>query len=362
VNLYEYSVMDSAASRRHFLQLASLGLTVPMLSARVSTARQAKTIIKPPILRSGDTIGLIAPSGNASGREEIQTAKENMEKYGFKVELGKHINAQKGYLAGTDEERAADVNDMFRRPEIRGIATFLGGYGCCRILPFLDYNLIRSHPKVLVGYSDITSFLLAIHQKTGLVTFHGSSGLTKVGDYSRMHFRQTIMSSSRIGEVAKPSKASEGTTDSNNRLMTIVPGKVTGPLIGGNLTLVTNLLGTPYEPDTRGKILFLEEVGEESYRVDRMLTQLWLAGKLQDAAGFALGRFVDCESKDYPPSSPQTLSLETVLRDRFVPLRKPTLYNLMFGHIEENAVLPIGIMATLNATEQTLTINENAVV
>jgi muramoyltetrapeptide carboxypeptidase len=353
--------MDSSASRRHFLQLASLGLTVPMWSARVSTARQAKTVLKPPILRSGDTIGLIAPSGNASGREEIQTAKENMEKYGFKVELGKHINAQKGYLAGTDEERAADVNDMFRRPEIRGIATFLGGYGCCRILPFLDYNLIRSHPKVLVGYSDITSFLLAIHQKTGLVTFHGSSGLTKVGDYSRMHFRQTIMSSSRIGEVAKPPKASEGATDSNNRLITIVPGKVTGPLIGGNLTLVTNLLGTPYEPDTRGKILFLEEVGEESYRIDRMLTQLWLAGKLQDAAGFALGRFVDCESKDYPPSSPQTLSLETVLRDRFVPLRKPTLYNLMFGHIEENAVLPIGIMATLNATEQTLIINENAV-
>jgi muramoyltetrapeptide carboxypeptidase len=340
-----------------------------MVPTQIGTTKQAsaltlgaeKRIIKPPVLRVGDTIGMIAPASNAYEPEEIQIAKETMELYGFKVELGKHINAQHGYLAGTDQERAADINEMFSRPEIRGIATFSGGYGCCRILPFLDYDLIRTHPKVLVGHSDITSLLLGIYVKTGVVTFHGSSGLTGVGDYARRHFRQAIMSAASIGEVAKPPQAPEGSVERKNRLITIVPGKATGQLIGGNLTLVTNLLGTPYEPDTRGKILFLEEVGEEPYRVDRMLTQLWLAGKLQDAAGIALGHFVDCNSKEYQPSFPQTLSLETVLRDRLEALKQPTLYNLMFGHIQDNAVLPIGVMATLNATEKTLTIQENAV-
>ncbi len=168
------------------------------------------------------------------------------------------------------------------------------------------------------------------------------------------------MSTKVIGEIAKPPTA-EG-VERDHRLVTIVPGRATGPLIGGNLTLVTNALGTPYEPDTRGKILFLEEIGEEPYRVDRMLTQLWLAGKLQDAAGIALGHFVDCNSKEFQPSFPQTLSLETVLRDRFVPLQKPTVYNLMFGHVRQNAVLPIGATATLDATAKTLTITESAVV
>jgi muramoyltetrapeptide carboxypeptidase len=360
--------MDLSGSRRHFLQSLAVGLMVPPASffaaRQVNAAAMAKQppMIKPPILRPGDTIGMVAPASNAYEQEEIQIAKETMEKYGFKVELGKSINAQNGYLAGTDRERANDVNEMFRRSDIRGIATFMGGYGCSRILPFLDYDLIRAHPKAIVGHSDITSLLLGIHQKTGLVTFHGSSGLTGVGDYARTHFRRAIMSSAAIGEVAKPPKASADTVERNNRLVTIVPGTATGQLIGGNLTLVTNLMGTPYEPDTRGKILFLEEIGEEPYRVDRMLTQLWLAGKFQDAAGIALGHFVDCGSKEYQPSFPQTLSLETILRDRFEPLKKPTLYNLMFGHITDNAVLPIGVMATLDATAKTLTIQENAVI
>jgi muramoyltetrapeptide carboxypeptidase len=147
----------------------------------------------------------------------------------------------------------------------------------------------------------------------------------------------------------------------NHRLVTIAPGKATGQLVGGNLTLVTNLVGSPYFPDLKGKILFLEDVGEEPYRIDRMLTQLWLSGKLQDAAGIALGHFSNCYPNDYHASFFNTLSLEEVLRDRFTPMGIPTLYNLMFGHVSENAVLPLGIEATLDATAQTLTINENAV-
>ncbi|NJP08846.1 MAG: LD-carboxypeptidase [Leptolyngbyaceae cyanobacterium RU_5_1] len=347
------------SSRRRFLQAAGgVAATLPTVLAGRA---EAATSLKPPVLRSRDTVGMVAPASNAYEPEEILIAKETMEQYGFKVELGRHINAQNGYLAGTDAERAADINEMFGRPEIRGIVTFSGGYGCSRILPLLDYELIRRSPKVIIGHSDITALLIGINRKTGLITFHGSSGLTGVGDYARSHFRRTIMSTEAIGDVAKPPQTDAGTVERSNRLITIVPGRATGQLVGGNLTLVTNLIGTPFEPDTRGKILFLEEIDEEPYRVDRMLTQLWLAGKLQDAAGIALGHFVDCYPKEFRASFPQTISLENVLRDRFQPLKKPTLYNLMFGHVRDNAVLPIGATATLDATAKTLVINENAV-
>ncbi len=350
-------------SRRHFLHLALGGTAtsaLPVLNSDPSIAA-LPTVLKPPVLRPGDRVGMVAPASNVYEPEEIAIAKETMEQYGFKVELGRNIAAQNGYLAGTDAQRAADVNEMFRRPDIRGIVTFSGGYGCSRILPLLDYEQIRRSPKVVIGHSDITALLIGIHRKTGLITFHGSSGLTGVGDYAMEHFRRVIMSSSTIGEIARPPKPADGTIERTNRLISIVPGRVTGQLVGGNLTLVTNLIGTPFEPDTKGKILFLEEIGEEPYRIDRMLTQLWLADKLQDAAGIALGHFVDCSSKEFQASFPQTISLENVLRDRFQPLGKPTLYNLMFGHVRENAVLPIGATATLDATAKTLVVNESAV-
>jgi len=314
-------------------------------------------IIKPPVLKKGDKVGMVAPASNAYEPEEILIAKEAMEQYGFEVILSKHIDAQNGYLAGTDQERADDINTMFRRSDIKGIMTFSGGYGCSRILPLLDYAAIRKNPKVIIGHSDITALLLGIHSQTGLITFHGSSGLTGVGEYAIASFKNTIMDTKKIGQVAKPPNRNR-----NNRLITIGSGIATGQLIGGNLTLVTNLLGTPYEPDTRGKIFFLEDIGEEPYRVDRMLTQLWLAGKFDRAAGIALGHFVDCVPKEYQSSFYQTISLENILRDRFSGLGKPTLYNLMFGHVTENAVLPIGAIATLDASAKTLVINEGAVI
>lgn len=348
-------------SRRQFLLGAATGLVTTALAKKANATVGHPPLLRPPVLRPGDTVGMVAPASNVYEPEEVLIAKETMEQYGFRVELGRHLSDQYGYLAGRDRDRAADVNEMFRREDIRGIVTFMGGYGCSRILPLLDYDLIRRHPKVIVGHSDITSLLLGIHRQTGLVTFHGSSGLSGVGDYAIAHFRRAIMSTQPLGIIAQPPQR-DGGVEKDNRLITIVPGQATGPLIGGNLTLVTNLLGTPFEPDTRGKILFLEEIGEEPYRVDRMLTQLWLAGKLQQAAGIALGHFVDCYPRDYKPSFPQTLSLENVLRDRLEPLQKPTLYNLMFGHIRDNAVLPIGVTATLDASAKTLTVQENAVV
>ena len=362
--------MNNSTSRRWFLggvsgAIALLGGSLANrleVSAEPQKNSHNSQSLKPPLLKSGDTVGMVAPASNAYELEEIRIAKETMEQYGFRVQLGKHINDQYGYLAGKDKERAEDINEMFRRQDIRGIVTFSGGYGCSRLLPFLDYDLIRQNPKVVIGHSDITALLIAIYQKTGLVTFHGSSGLTGVGAYAIASFRTAIMSAAKIGKTAAPPKNANDIVERDNRLVTIVPGRATGQLIGGNLTLVTNLMGTPYEPDTKGKILFLEDVGEEPYRIDRMLTQLWLAGKLQSAAGIALGHFKDCVPKEFQPSFYQTLSLEQVLRDRFEPLGIPTLHNLMFGHIRENAVLPIGAIATLDATAKTLIIDENAVV
>jgi muramoyltetrapeptide carboxypeptidase len=347
------------SSRRDMIKNVGLGAGILGLTYSSVEANSMQTPlkpIKPPILKTGDKVGMVAPASNAYEPEEIVIAKETMERYGFQVELGDHINAQYGYLAGTDQQRAADINKMFARDDIKGLVTFSGGYGCSRILPLLDYELIRRHPKVVIGHSDITALLLGIHSQTGLVTFHGSSGLTGVGDYAIASFQKTLMSTTKIGNVAQPPNR-----DRRHRLISIVPGRATGQLIGGNLTLVTNLLGTPFEPDTRGKIFFLEDIGEEPYRIDRMLTQLWLAGKFQQAAGIALGHFVDCVPKEFQSSFYQTLSLENVLRDRFTPLGKPTLYNLMFGHVEQNTVLPIGITATLDATSKTLVIDDSAV-
>jgi muramoyltetrapeptide carboxypeptidase len=359
--IFSFPILRKSLSRRFFLQ-SGIAAAIPIaVENRQPAIAQALPVLKPPVLRPGDTVGMVAPASNAYEPEEIQIAKETMELYGFKVVLGQHINAQNGYLAGSDAQRAADVNEMFRRSDVRGIVTFSGGYGCSRILPLLDYAQIQRSPKVVVGHSDITALLIGIYQKTGLITFHGSSGLTGVGDYAMEHFRRAIMATQTIGAIANPPKPASGTVERNNRLITIVPGRATGRLIGGNLTLMTNLIGTPFEPDTRGKILFLEDIGEEPYRIDRMLTQLWLAGKLQAAAGVALGRFINCEPKEFRPSFFQTISLENVLRDRLEPLGKPTLYNLMFGHVRENAVLPIGATATLDATAKTLVVNESAV-
>ncbi len=357
--------MFSPSSRRQFL--GSLAGTIAL--GRINRPE----IIKPPALKPGDAVGLVAPAAYAEPGE-VEIAIKNMEKYGFRVVPGHYLHQQYGYLGGTDDQRAADLNAMFANPEIQGIATFMGGFGCSRVLPLLDYQLIRDRPKVIIGHSDITALLLGIHSQTGLVTFHGSSGLTGIGDYAINHFQRAIMATQPIGEVAKPT---EELARRGHPLTTFVGGTATGELVGGNLSLVVNLIGTPYEIDTAGKILFLEDIGEIPWRVDRMLTQLSLAGKLQAAAGFALGPFISCFPETCTPNpnptpanpapcikadSYKSFTVEEVLRKHFAPLGKPTVYNLSFGHVTENAVLPLGVMATLDANAQRLVINENAVV
>jgi muramoyltetrapeptide carboxypeptidase len=317
-------------------------------------------LIKPPALKIGDKIGIVAPASNAYEHEEIQVAREMAEALGFKVELGENVAKQYGYLAGTDEERAADLNKMLGRDDIRGVFTFQGGYGCCRLLPFIDYESIRKRPKVIIGYSDITSLLLGIHKHAGIVTFHGPTGFDEMGTYAVEHFKRATMSTASLGVIAQPPRRVG--VEKENRLLRLVDGRARGRLVGGNLTLVTNSLGTPFEIETKGKILFLEDVGEEPYRVDRMLTQLWLAGKFQEANGIVFGKFTRCTPREYKPAFESTLSIEEILRTRIEPLGKPAIFGMMIGHIKDNATIPLGVEATLDVEAGTLSAEESAVV
>jgi muramoyltetrapeptide carboxypeptidase len=318
-------------------------------------------LIKPARLQPGQTIGLVAPSSPFDDSDTIQLAVESISALGFRVKLGQFVHQRNGYLAGSDPERAADLNAMFADPVVHGIIALRGGYGASRLLSLLDYALIRRNPKVLMGYSDITALLLAIHQQTGLVTFHGPVGDHNFTPYTLAEFNKVLCYPQipvGLGAPPPPATGEAGRVQRENRVVTIVPGSARGPLMGGNLTLLTHLLGTPYFPDLAGKLLFLEDVGEAVYRLDRMLTQLWLAGHLAQVAGIVFGTFADCSAK-YGSSTSRTL--EEVLVERCRQLGIPALRGFMSGHVPEQTTLPIGCLAELDATAGTLTLLEAAV-
>ncbi len=336
-------------NRRNFARLVSLAAA----AATVSAAPKPRTVVKPKRLAEGDTVGLVLPASATLEGDDIQLAREQLEAMGFKVAIGAHAHDRHGYFAGRDRDRADDLNRMFADDRIAGIVCYTGGWGSPRVLPYLDYDLIARKPKVLVGYSDITALLNAIHQRTGLVTFHGPVGGSSIDPYSLENFRRVVMSPEPAGVLAPPPKKPAELVDRTNRVLRLHPGKATGRLVGGNLTLITSLMGTPYEIETTGAILFAEDVREEVYRVDRMLTQLALGGKLERMAGFVFGRCTDCRATAF--------SLEDVLRDRFGAGPAPALSGLSFGHIEQKLTLPVGVMARLDVEAGTLELLEGAV-
>lgn len=325
------------------------------LAPALLAATPRKPLIKPKHLNVGDTVGLVSPATAVFEADEISVAKETLEAIGFKVVVGKHAYDRWGYFAGRDRDRAADINAMFADDAVNGIICYTGGWGSPRTLPFLDFDLIARKPKVIIGYSDITALLNAIHKRTGLVTFHGPVGASQWEPYSLENFKRVVMTAEPAGNLAPPPKKPTDLIDRTNRILKLAPGKATGPLIGGNLTMIATALGTPYEIETQGAIVLLEDVTEELYRIDRMLTQLALAGKFDNAAGVVFGRCSRCDYKG------PTFSLEEILRDRFGSLPIPAISGLSFGHIEQKLTLPIGVNATLDADAGTVTINESAV-
>lgn len=324
-----------------------------------SAARVGGTIIKPKRMQKGNTVGLIAPASNAWENEEIRYAVDIIESMGFHVKPGEHLFDRHGYLAGEDRDRAEDVNRMFADPEVHAIMALRGGFGTPRILPLLDYDLIRKNPKALIGYSDLTALLHAIQKKTGLVVFHGPIAKQRFSEYTLTEFKKVLMEPSApvLLGAPPPFEAAEGVAEWENRLVPIVAGKARGPLMGGNLSLLCKLLGTPYEPDFNGRILVLEDVGEPPYRIDGMLTHLWLAGCLSRTAGIVLGKFTDCG----PSGSGNSLSLEQVFEDRFTPLAIPAIRGMMIGHVQDQTTLPLGIEAELDVDAGTLTLLDTGV-
>ena len=319
----------------------------------------ALPLITPKRLEPGQTVGVVAPAYTVGEDDRIRIGIETVESLGFRVKPGKSLFRRHGYFAGTDEERAADLNAMFADSAVDGIICLRGGYGASRTLPYLDFDLIRRHPKPLIGYSDITSLLNPIHKLTGLATFHGPIADQTYTPYTLAQFRKVVQAPEAPTPLAAapPFESAAGRVERQNRIATLVPGQARGRLVGGNLTLLAHLAGTPYAPEYAGAIVFFEDVQEAVYRIDRMLTQLWLAGSLQQAAGIVFGKFTEIP----PSTSTYQFSLEQVLADRAQALGVPAVRGLMIGHVEDQATLPIGCEVELDAEARTLTLLEPAV-
>lgn len=316
-----------------------------------------RELLRPRRLQPGMTVGLVTPASNVWEDEDIRFACDVVESLGFKVKEGNNLYQRTQYLAGPDEARAADFNGMFADPDVDAVFCLRGGYGTPRILPLLDYENIRRNPKVLLGYSDITALLNAIYHRSGVITFHGPIAAQNFTDYTLGEFSKVLMHGERPVPLGAPPpfEGAPGRVEDKNRITRFAGGSVRGRLIGGNLTLLTSLLGTPFEPDFRDKILFLEDVGEAPYRVDRMLTQLWLAGKLQQVAGIVFGKFTEADVEG------NTFSIEHVLRERCQNLGVPVIRGLMIGHVEDQTVIPVGAMAELDGDAGTLVLRDKVV-
>lgn len=339
-----------------YLSLAALGAAAACRSPRVPDTTGKVSRIKPPRLKRGDTIGLVTP-GSYLDDEGLEKAVKNIESLGLRVALGKNIRAYRGYLAGTDEERLRDLHTAFSDRRLAGVWCARGGYGATRLLPKLDYNLIRQNPKVFIGYSDITALLQAIYLRTGLVGFHGPVGASEFTDYTRQQVTAQIMEGRTPWTIATLGYTDERRDQAAYQPEMIRPGRARGLLMGGNLSLLAAMAGTPFSQPAANRLIFIEDVGEKPYRIDRMLTQLRQAGVLDRAAGVILGVFADCEADPEDKS----LRLIETLRDRLGDLQCPVYYGLPFGHIDDQCTLPVGVEAEFDAERGTLTLLESGV-
>lgn len=300
-------------------------------------------------LKKGDTIGIINPAFPNPQNREYKEMFEVLEKYGFKVKLGKTYTLKDGYLAGTDEERAQDVMDMFLDPEVKGIICMRGGYGASRMVDLLDFEVIKNNPKFFVGFSDITVLINNISQKCGFPTVHGLVGCylgaNSYKDLTREDFEKLLFDDQKGRVIKSP----------NDNVEIINGGKVIGETCGGNLSLLATLAGSPYEVDFTDKVVIIEEVGEEPYQIDRYLSSLRLCGSLDKAKGFILGYFTDCNPSE---SRKNDQSVKDIIDHYFKGLNKPTVYNFPIGHDFPTVNLPIGIEVEFDADNKTVEIRE----
>ena len=336
--------------------LAAVAAAAAALPASVSAAPRL-ALRRPPRLRAGDTVGLIEPAGFTDDQFDLAIVQDSIRAMGLVPKPARHLAARWGYLAGKDEERAADINAMFADKDVRAIFAVRGGWGSARVLPHLDWKTIRANPKLLIGFSDITALHLAIAARAGFTTIHGPNAASSWGALSWDSFR-ALAFEGQTPTYASPAGSEDRLAQRIGRVRTFRAGKAQGPLLGGNLTVLTALMGTPYLPDFTGAILFIEDVDEAEYRVDRMLTQLALGGVLGNVAGVVFGQCTDCRARG-PSYGGFTLS--QVLEQHFAPLGVPAFQGALIGHVPNQFSIPVGARAEIDASAGTIRIVEPAV-
>jgi len=347
-------------NRRNFLTGTVAALMLPLAQSFALEEALPDSLIRPRALRPGETVGVITPSTPVTDPDRLALVTRTLNHFGLRAKVGKNVGRHSVDFAASVDERLDDLHAMFRDKEVAAVFALRGGYGAGHLLDRIDYDLIRRNPKIFLGFSDITALHLAIHKRARLVTFHGPVITSSFTDYTQANFRKALFETQPIGKVTNPHEDNE--LRPKHVLRTIRQGTATGPLIGGNLSLITATMGTPFEVETRGTIFFIEDVGEEPYRVDRMLTQLRLAGKFDGVAGVIFGECDGCGPSDYKPSFASPYTLGEVVDNILGKLKVPVLSGLTIGHTADQLTLPLGVTATLDADNGTLDIKESGVI
>ncbi|MDI9636832.1 LD-carboxypeptidase [Kamptonema cortianum] len=324
------------------------GVPAMAISGQSAASNHAPADVGSPLkrLEPGSKVAIISPaSGKELSADDQSRILGRVAALGFVPVPAPNFGRTYAYLGGTDQQRADDVNWAFANTEIAGVMPVRGGYGCTRILSLLNYELIRKNPKILIGYSDITALAVAITQKTGLITYHGPVLESSDSEFSWRWMVSAITHGFTLVEFKNPVTESQ-----NLQLRTLVSGVSEGELTGGNLTVLAAMCGTEYQLSSKGKIVFLEDIREAPYRIDRMLTQMRESGAFDGARGFVLGQWTDCDD----PEKPDAWKVEDVVRDRIASLGVPVLAGAAIGHIRDKWTVPIGARARLDATEKRL--------
>jgi muramoyltetrapeptide carboxypeptidase len=341
--------------------LAAAGQSVPSKNASNPLGPnqpQRGSLTRSKRLKRGDIIGLIAPSGATYEADDRALIDETVRALGFIPRHGTHNMDRYGYLAGRDEDRAADINAMFADREVKALLSVRGGWGAARMLRYLDYDAIATNPKPVMGFSDVTGLHLALQARAKIISFHGTNASSGWGQTSVASFNGLLVNA-ETPTWRNPVATEDRLVQRRWRTVTITSGKARGRLIGGNLTVLSTLVGTPYMPDMNGAILVLEDTNEAEYRIDRMLTQLALAGILGKISGFIFGQCTDCSA---PASGYGNFSLSEILQQHIAPLGIPAFQGAYFGHIANQPFIPMGAEAELDADTGTFRILEPAVI
>ncbi len=356
------TISRMSSTRREFLHRSLVvpigaGMALPAPGQVGAQAGAAGAMGKPRRLRQGSVVGIVDPASATWDPIDVDIVVESLAALGLKARLGAHLMDRYGYLAGRDEDRAADVMAMFADPEVAAVHALRGGWGCARLLPHLDFDVIARNPKILLGYSDVTALLLPVHARGRFVTFHGINGASEWNRYNVDWFRRVLMEG-EAATMTNPLEAGDQLVPTENRIRTITPGVARGRLVGGNLTVLTTIIGSGLLPDFEGGILFVEDVEEAPYRIDRMFMQLKLAGILSKLAGVVFGRCTRCTPGD---GSFGSLTISDILDHYLAPLKVPAWEGAQIGHIERQFIVPIGVQAEIDAARGSIRMLEPAV-